>query len=90
MVLICDYYYQLLKLVHFVRLSERYMMRNVERVGGQDWNSLSIENPCIHYSPRADNFELDCDLYFIFNLKQTPITFLILKGERNILSLLIL
>ena len=37
---------------------------------------------------RADNFELDCDLYFIFNLKQARITFLILKGERNILSLL--
>ena len=38
----------------------------------------------------TDNFKVDCDLYFIFNLKQTPITFLILKGERNILSLLTL
>ena len=38
----------------------------------------------------TDNFELDCDLYFIFNLKYTPSKFLILKGERNILSLLTL
>ena len=30
-----------------------------------------------------------CDLYFIFNLNQTRITFLILIGERNILSYLL-
>ena len=37
----------------------------------------------------TDNFELDCDLYFIFNLKQTPITSLILKGEEISVSYLL-